>query len=104
MRLMVRILALAMLLVMAVVPVQRAYAQGASELRMRRIVFFSRFEQGRNYFYAGQYLESAAYFRSLLQDSTDLPPFIALRVKYYYGASLDELKIAISGQGYLQEV
>lgn len=101
---MVRILALAALLVVAAMPTPHAHAQGASELRMRRIVFFSRFEQGRNYFYAGQYLESAAYFRSLLQDSTDLPPFIALRVKYYYGASLDELKIAISGQGYLQEV
>ena len=104
MSLMVRLIVLATLLAGWLVPAQQAHAQGASELRMRRIVFFSRFEQGRNYFYAGQYLESAAYFRSLLQDSTDLPPFIALRVKYFYGASLDELKIAISGQGYLQEV
>jgi tetratricopeptide (TPR) repeat protein len=81
-----------------------AQAQAASELRMKRISFFNRFEQGRNYFSSGQYLESSAYFRSLLKEMNELPPLVVLQVKYYYGASLDELGVRATARQFLDEV
>lgn len=81
-----------------------SWAQGASELRLRRITFFNRFEQGRNYFQAQQYLEAAAYFRSLVTELQELPPFIQGQVRYYYGASLDELDVRTSAIALLDDV
>lgn len=88
----------------AAVPQPLQARASSSELRLRRIVFFSRFSQGKNYFLANQFLESSAFFKSLLSQVQDLPPFVQTQIYYYYGASLDELGVRKAARRYLNLV
>lgn len=62
-----------------------------SETRLRRLNFFYRFQQGRNYWNGNAYLEAASFFQSLMTQYQELPRPLQLQLDYYLGASLHEL-------------
>lgn len=75
-----------------------------SELRLRRLHFFYRFQQGRSYWNSGSYLEAAAHFQSLMTQYDELPRPLQLQLDYYLGAALHEVQLFTSAEGRLQSV
>lgn len=64
-----------------------------SELRLKRLNFIYRFQQGKNYWSGNSYLEAAAHFHSLMEQYHELPRPLQLQLNYYYGASLHEVEL-----------
>lgn len=62
-----------------------------SETRLKRLNFFYRFQQGRNYWNGNAYLEAASFFQSLMTQYHELPRPLQLQLDYYLGSSLHEL-------------
>jgi tetratricopeptide (TPR) repeat protein len=71
-------------------PAERAHA-AVSETRLKRLNFFYRFQQGRNYWNGNAYLEAASFFQSLMTQYQELPRPLQLQLDYYLGSSLHEL-------------
>jgi len=89
-----------LLLATALLPSPKSYA-AISESRLQRLHFFYRFEQGRDLFQAGSYLEAAAHFQSLMGEYADLPAALRQRLDYYLGASLVETGLYAWGKTHL---
>lgn len=83
----------ATLLAVGIPPGPRPVEGAVSELRLKRLNFFHRFQQGRNYWNANAYLEAASYFQSLMSQYDELPRRLQLQLDYYLGSSLHELEL-----------
>lgn len=62
-----------------------------SETRLKRLNFFYRFQQGRNYWNGNAFLEAASFFQSLMTQYQELPRPLQLQLDYYLGSSLHEV-------------
>lgn len=86
-------LPLLFVLALPVISMPEPVSASVSEIRLKRLNFFYRFQQGRNYWNGNAHMEAASFFQSLMGQYGELPRPLQLQLDYYLGSSLHELQL-----------